>query len=403
MHILVFSYFYPPFVGGTENIAQAGVEGLAANGHQITVLTSAAPGKSETLRRIKQGRVKIISLPYLHPFRDESEALAALPDRLHRLFAHERFDGVHAHLLTYPWAPARSACLLHAFAEYGIPVVDQAHGGTPERDVGTCLKLLDLIDGMIADSLYAKQLIENLAGAGAKLPEIQVLYPSIVSPTAFNPDTKARARTRRQLGVGEEEMLVFFPSRFFDIDGTLSVSKRPLAALNAFAELRRSGSKSSRLLTIMPPGFWTKESETEARKQVSSLMHELDIEDSTVVVNKRVSHSEMPALYQAADVTLVPSREGFGLVYLESMACGVPVVGVSEGASVEVVGDEGGVLVPPGSGFEQRLGQALVKLEADAAHRQTLGRSGYRVFVEKHNPEQWVERLEAILSAAFHR
>jgi glycosyltransferase involved in cell wall biosynthesis len=132
-------------------------------------------------------------------------------------------------------------------------------------------------------------------------------------------------------------------------------------------------------------------------------MRELDIEDSTVVVNKRVSHSEMPALYQAADVTLVPSREGFGLVYLESMACGVPVVGVSEGASVEVVGDKGGVLVPPGSGFEQRLGEALVRLEADAAHRQTLGRSGYHVFVENHNTEQWVERLEAILSAAFHR
>lgn len=62
----------------------------------------------------------------------------------------------------------------------------------------------------------------------------------------------------------------------------------------------------------------------------------------------RVSHANMPAVYQAMDVLLMPSvREGFGLCVAEAMACGLPIVACGESATPELVIDQqGGYLCP---------------------------------------------------------
>ncbi|MEP6977762.1 MAG: glycosyltransferase family 1 protein [Thermoleophilia bacterium] len=61
----------------------------------------------------------------------------------------------------------------------------------------------------------------------------------------------------------------------------------------------------------------------------------------------RVAEADLPALYRGALATALPSLyEGFGLPALESMACGVPVVGSNVTAVLEVVGDAG-ILVDP--------------------------------------------------------
>ncbi len=83
---------------------------------------------------------------------------------------------------------------------------------------------------------------------------------------------------------------------------------------------------------------------------------------------------DVPALLAEADVLVVPSRwEGFGLVALEGMAAGVPVIATNVGGLGPLVGDAG-VLVPPGD--VQALGAALARVLGDRGLREELSRRG---------------------------
>lgn len=103
-----------------------------------------------------------------------------------------------------------------------------------------------------------------------------------------------------------------------------------------------------------------------------------------------------------SDVLVAPSRfESFGLVYLEGMMAGLPVVAVREGAATEVlVDDEVALLVDADSG---ELGSALARLAQDPELRARLGAGGRRRFKDRYTAECMADRVERILDAVATR
>ena len=131
--------------------------------------------------------------------------------------------------------------------------------------------------------------------------------------------------------------------------------------------------------------------------RLRALAAELKVEDRVHFLEK-LSDGEVAARYAHADLFALPSTgEGFGLVFLEAMAFGKPVVGVAAGGVTDIVRDnENGFLVPPGDA--QRLSHALRMLLEDDALRARLGAAGAEMVKREYSFEAFRARLAEILS-----
>ncbi|MBW7453500.1 glycosyltransferase family 4 protein, partial [Paenibacillus sepulcri] len=110
-------------------------------------------------------------------------------------------------------------------------------------------------------------------------------------------------------------------------------------------------------------------------------------------------YSEVPDWFLSADVAVVPSgnREAFGLVNVEAMSCGLPVVATRAGGIKEIIEDGvTGFLVEP-SEVEQQMRDRLLTLLRNDHLRMAMGvRSRDRVeqhFTWRHSAARWLELL----------
>jgi glycosyltransferase involved in cell wall biosynthesis len=114
------------------------------------------------------------------------------------------------------------------------------------------------------------------------------------------------------------------------------------------------------------------------RKQLEAGVHEelAALDKNRVHVLGNVAASEMPSVYAASDVVVVPSvwREAFGLVALEAMASARAVIASRSGGLVEVVNARTGILVEPGD--EVQLLAAMHRLAESPQLRTRLGLAG---------------------------
>jgi glycosyltransferase involved in cell wall biosynthesis len=90
--------------------------------------------------------------------------------------------------------------------------------------------------------------------------------------------------------------------------------------------------------------------------------------EASITVSGSVDDATLGAAYAAADLFVLPSRyEGYGVVYAEALAHGLPVIACDVGPVPELVGEEAAVLVPPGD--VEALSGALDLLLNDAGMR----------------------------------
>jgi glycosyltransferase involved in cell wall biosynthesis len=110
-----------------------------------------------------------------------------------------------------------------------------------------------------------------------------------------------------------------------------------------------------------------------------------------------LDHDALPAALGAASVFALPStyEPGPGMVYLEAMACGLPVVACSGAGAAEVV-DDGvtGFLVPPGD--VSALVEVLHRLLSNETERVAMGARARAYATDRASTPEAIERLEAL-------
>src|SRR5712664_977036 len=110
-----------------------------------------------------------------------------------------------------------------------------------------------------------------------------------------------------------------------------------------------------------------------------------------------LNYTELAACYSACEIFALPSRgEGFGLVYLEAMACGKPVIGGAHGGAPEVIEDGvTGYLVPHGDPIQ--LATSIEALLADPAHAKEMGARGRQRAEHEFRFNAFAKSLKKIL------
>jgi glycosyltransferase involved in cell wall biosynthesis len=183
-----------------------------------------------------------------------------------------------------------------------------------------------------------------------------------VDTERFRPRPEERRTLRASLGFGEDECIVLFVGRLHESKGVLHL-------VHALALLLSDPGLARTRLRLVIAGRGNRERHLRER------VDRLGLGDRVTFVGG-VPHSRIHLLYPAADIFTLPSipladwQEQFGIVLIESMACGVPVVSTLSGSIPDVVGDAA-VLVQPADA--RALAQGLRSLIDDPLLRAAAG------------------------------
>jgi phosphatidylinositol alpha-mannosyltransferase len=164
--------------------------------------------------------------------------------------------------------------------------------------------------------------------------------------------------------------------------GRLEFRKGINYLLKAFLQIK-SEMPNTRLI-ICGPG-------TRLRQRYETWVKDVRLQD--VVFTGMVDYAAQPSYYRSADVFCAPatSRESFGLILLEAMATGRPIVATNiEGFASVVTNGQEGLLVPPMT--DRPLAEALLKLLKDKQLRTQMGQKGL-VTAQKYSWEGVAARV----------
>jgi D-inositol-3-phosphate glycosyltransferase len=176
-------------------------------------------------------------------------------------------------------------------------------------------------DAVLASCDIEAQQIVDFYGAN---PARVHIVPLGVEHAFFSPGNKLAAR--RALGMPTDEALLLFAGRIQDLKGVD-------LALEAFIEVRRRSGTGHLAIVGGPSGPSGRETLDRVQRRIA----EAGVIESVSLVAPQ-THQLLSSWFRAADLTLVPSlAESFGLVALESAACGTPVVASAVGGLLTLI------------------------------------------------------------------
>lgn len=313
-----------PTVGGSGVVATELGKLLAERGHEIHFITSSIPfrlGKFYPNIFFHEVEVNQYSVFQYPPYD------LALASKMAEVAKREKLDLLHVH---YAVPHAVCAVLAKQMLDDNIKIVTTLHG-TDITVLGYDPSLSEMIKFGIEKSdavtAVSHQLKEDTEQLLKTRKEIIPVHNFVDERVYYRRDNNSELK--ETYGIQEDEKVIVHISNFRPV-------KRIQDVIKAFSMIRKE--MPSKLLLIGNGPELTVACE---------LVRELNIEDDVLFLGKQENVGE---LFSICDLKLLLSeKESFGLVLLEAMACGVPVIGTRIGGIPEVIVDgETGYMVEVG-------------------------------------------------------
>jgi rhamnosyl/mannosyltransferase len=367
MKILHVYKDYYPVLGGIENHIKWQAEGMQARGHQVRVLVT------NTGRRTVTESIRGVSVVKTGRQFNVSSAPVSfeLPRYLRQLGRDS--DIVHLHA---PYPPGELAQLAvragqRTVITYHSDIVKQA---TLLKFYAPFLRrILRRADAIfVSNPTYA----QGSRFLRPHLGKIEVIHFGIdLSRFALTDEVLCQAKQLRQR---------FGPAPIVLFVGRLRYYKGVEVLIRAMERV-----KSARCVVV---GVGPMET------QIRDLVRSLDLGERVCLAGN-VSDDELPAYYHAADIFVLPSihrSESLGIVQIEAMASGRPVISTELGTGTSYVNqhEQTGLVVPPED--PQALAQAIERLASDGALRASYGAAALARVQEEFSIDRMLERTEQL-------
>jgi phosphatidylinositol alpha-mannosyltransferase len=338
---LVCPYIYPDN-GGVAQHVRFLYENLRLRGHDVRILTA-----SHGPQRASEGDIIRLGVGFSVPINASVGTLTFSPrylSQIARMLERERFDVLHFH---EPFVPFLSLFLLRESNAVNVATFHAYAGFSPSYEFGSRVMQghARRLHGRIAVSAAARHFIDRFFPGDYKVIPNGVDVPRFANAV---PIARWQDGTPNVLFVGRHEP-----------------RKGLLDLLKAHRILRKTGTESRLLVVGSGP------QEREARRYVATRGLQ------GVEFLGRVTDAEKAQLFRTADVYASPATggESFGIVLLEAMAAGAPIVCSDiHGYKGVVRRGREGLLVPPRDPRE--LAVAIDRLLRDPAMREQMGAAG---------------------------
>ncbi|HET7169291.1 MAG TPA: glycosyltransferase family 4 protein [Candidatus Limnocylindrales bacterium] len=338
---LVCPYIYPDNGGVAQHVRYL-YENLRLRGHDVRILTA-----SHGPQRASEGDIIRLGVGFSVPINASVGTLTFSPrylSQIGRMLEREQFDLLHFH---EPFVPFLSLFLLRESNSVNIATFHAYAGFSPSYEFGSrALRgYAGRLHGRIAVSAAARHFIDRFFPGDYKVIPNGVDVPRFANAV---PIARWQDGTPNVLFVGRHEP-----------------RKGLLDLLKAHRILRKTGSQQRLLVVGSGP------QEREARRYVATRGLQ------GVEFLGRVSDTEKAQLFRTADVYASPATggESFGIVLLEAMAAGTPIVCSDiHGYKGVVRRGREGLLVPPRSPRE--LAVAIDRVLSDPDMRERMGAAG---------------------------
>ncbi len=382
MKILFCNYEYPP-LGGGGGVVMAALARELAQRHEVTVLTSQAAGlpARETDRGVRLVRVPVF-------FRRQL-AVANFPSMLAYVpmaslrglgFARGAFDVINTHFAV-PTGPVGQ--VLAAF--HGVPNVLSIHGGdlydpskklSPHRHAwlrAAVRGLLRAADAVVGQSRNTVGHVESIYG---------VKRPVGLIPLGIERPPAAVPAARAAFGVPADAFVLVTVGRLVARKATVQLLRALQGAEGAAAHLLIVGDGPD-------------------AAEIRRAADELGLRDRVHLLGQVSDERKYQALACADAFASTSQHEGFGLVFLEAMAFGLPVICYDHGGQTDFLtsGTTGHVLPLNDLAAFTR---AILDLHANSQRRLAMGRYN-REAVEQFFIDRCAERYEAVFRDAIQQ
>ena len=304
-----------------------------------------------------------------------------------RLFRDLKFDLIHAHVAL---PDGHAAFLLKKDLQvpavvsiHGVDFLSTIHKG--EKIKQKMFGVLEGVDGIITVSSKLKNIIREQPFAAKTEVINNGINPEDCVPAQASVQAQAEASTEAPSKACEEEASGQ-PSRLCKLLSVSNLKKTKGLDINLRAVAQLAPKYPDLRYFIVGDG--------EERENLQKLAAELNIKEKVIFLG-RLDHPATMKQMAEADIFCLPSwQEGFGIVYIEAMAQGLPVIAVQgEGIEDVITHDQNGLLVRPHS--VEDVVKALDLLLSNPAKALSLAQAGRQTvmngFTWTHNAQKTLE------------